>query len=546
MGLALLIKMAQSVHVRIIALVTATALLLPPLPLSAAARNAALPAGALVLAQFTNPADSLPALGEAETADLSANEERRLGDAIFQELIRAGVVFDDPEAQDYLTVQSGRLLGAAQAQGHLAASTMTPSAFRFFLVNDPSINAFALPGGSIGVHTGLIVQAASESELMSVMAHEIGHVTQRHIARMFGQARQSSAVMIAATILAALAAGQSGDLASGVLSLGQTMAVRDQLAFSRDAEREADRVGLSILMGAGFDGQGMTSLFERLAQSARFADQNSALTWLRTHPLTNERINDVSLRLGQLSSAQLRPRGPDSLEFGWIQVRLDVQARRTPERLRQGRGLLEQRLAAASSPAERSRLAYGLGWLELADRQFEAAAMWQSRAQAWAQEAGVFSVVEPMLIRLGQAQARAMGQPARAVALAREGLDRFPRSLTSRALARAAIEAALESGSAEDLQWAQGQARALTRTWPDDRLAWQQRSRLSARLGQRAAAHAAAAEAYALAGAWQAALEQFELARRAGDGDFVLLSQVDARMAKIRAELARRSLESVR
>lgn len=544
MGLPLFIEMAQSVHHRMIALALAGLMTLPSSPALAQGISAR-PMQPTLWASNAG-VDSLPAMGEASSEDLSAAEERRLGAEIFQEFMRAGVVFEDPEAQDYLAVQSSRLLLAAQSQGQLAGSAVEPQGFRFFLVDDAGINAFALPGGYIGVHTGLVVLVASESELMSVLAHEIGHVAQRHIARMFGQSRQSTALTIASLILAALAASQSGQAATGVLSLGQTLAVRDQMAFSRDAEREADRVGLNILLGAGFDGRGMTGLFERLDQTSRFVDQNVALGWLRTHPLTTERINDVSLRLGQLSTAQIRPKGPDSVEFGWIQIRLNAQARRTQDQLQQGRGLFSERLTQAKTDADRARLAYGLAWIELGDRQFDAAQARAAEAARYAEAAGQGSVAAPMLLGFSQSRARKMGRASEAVGFARQMLTDYPRALSSRAVIRQGMEAALESGQTDDLRWAQAQGRALTRQWPEDRIVWQLLSRLSDRLGQRAAAHAAAGEAYAIAGAWKAAMEQFEFARKAGDGDFVLLSQVDVRMAKIRAEIARLSLEKNR
>ncbi|MGA1178606.1 MAG: M48 family metalloprotease, partial [Burkholderiaceae bacterium] len=163
----------------------------------------------LGLAQMAVPVSGhaqsgLPALGEASVDELSLAAERRLGQAVFHELVRAGAVFDDPELQDYLQAQAWRLLRVAVSQGSLtdrlggSAAALSAQEFYFFPVRDNSINAFALPGGWVGVHTGLVTAAQTESELMSVLAHEIGHVTQRHIARMFGEQRQASAWMIAA------------------------------------------------------------------------------------------------------------------------------------------------------------------------------------------------------------------------------------------------------------------------------------------------------------------------------------------------------------
>src|SRR5690606_22019598 len=160
---------------------------------------------------------------------------------------------------------------------------------------DPVLNAFALPGGFIGVHSGLILAAQSESELASVMAHEIGHVAQRHIARMIGKQKQDALIPLASLLLGALAATASPDAGMAVIAGGQGLAVQRQLNFSRDAEREADRVGLDIMRDAGFETAGMINFFGRLQKASR-GYNDSAPAYLRTHPLTTERIADIEAR----------------------------------------------------------------------------------------------------------------------------------------------------------------------------------------------------------------------------------------------------------
>jgi predicted Zn-dependent protease len=182
----------------------------------------------------TSQVDRLPDLGAASADELSGAAERRLGESIMRELRSAGMVWDDAEFTDYLNRFAARLTATGPARSQQ---------FEFFVVRDRSINAFALPGGFIGIHTGLIAAAANESELATVMSHEIGHVTQRHISRMLSNQRQASLMALAGLVLAALAARSSSDAAIGAMALGDTLAMRSMLSFSRDAEREADRVG---------------------------------------------------------------------------------------------------------------------------------------------------------------------------------------------------------------------------------------------------------------------------------------------------------------
>ncbi len=505
------------------------------------------------------PAASLPALGEAAADALSGAAERRLGRAIFQELLRAGVVHDDPEAQDYLQAQAHRLLIAALARGELGPETgLLPEDFRFFLVKDPSINAFALPGGYIGVHSGLVVQAARESELMSVLAHEIGHVTQRHIARLFGQQRQSTGVMIAAAVLAAIAASNSPDAAMGIISLGQTVAVKDQLAFSRDAEREADRIGLGLLEESGFAPQAMADLFLKLSQAGRYYE-SAAPAWLRSHPLTLERIADVQARL------QARPVDPDratrpyseSIEFDWIRQRLEATAVQSIDGLVRLAGLLASRRKdpAFSTPAAQARIAYGQAWVALSQGDVHAAQLFieDSRAAAAIASAPFGKAVTQnegeTLVVLAQpfwavVQARALqrdGKSGEALEAIENALRARPQSVSTRALVRLAVLAELDL---DRPMAALSRARWLSTHWPHDPEAWQLQAQSAAAARRMTEAHAAQAERYWLQGGLAAALEQLSLARKAGSSsgggtDFMSLSQIDAKITQVRQEMLR-------
>jgi beta-barrel assembly-enhancing protease len=482
--------------------------------------------------------DNLPALGEASVDELSPAAEQRLGDQIFHEFLRAGVVHDDPETTDAITRQASRLLASASGLGH----TTIDRPFRFFLVKDPSINAFALPGGYIGIHTGLITSSEQESEVMGVLAHEIGHVTQRHIARMFGQQRKSSAVMIAAAVLAAMAASASPDAAMGLLSLGQTVAIREQLAFSRDAEREADRVGLQILAESGFNPSGMATMFERLGQAGRLYE-NNAPGYLRTHPLTTERIADMQGRLqtdrSLLTASRAAALQSNSTDFDWPRQKLIALADTRVDGLRTARKRFELQLAEEKNkrPEQQAALHFGIAWAAFAQRDFAAAQRHHDEALRLAQLSKVEEAIAPYLANLRLQQALAKGEPV-ARSLAASAVAQFS---AHRAVLRSAIELELISGgSAEQaVQW----ARLATQQWPSDPQAWALLARAEGAKGAKAAQHAALAEQFALAGAYSAAVEQLTLARSAGDADFITLSKIDARLTTMRAMLRAEQLE---
>lgn len=519
-----------------------------PFHISHARRLAAASMAALLLATHVTPSmaqqrrgaiDNLPALGEASVDELSPAAEQRLGDQIWQEFLRVGAVLDDPESTDIIARQASRLLNAASDLGHSESGR----AFRFFMVKDSSINAFALPGGYVGIHTGLITSSDRESEVMSVLAHEIGHVTQRHIARMFGQQRQSSAVMIAAAVLAAVAAKSSPDAAMGMLSLGQTVAIREQLAFSRDAEREADRVGLQILAQSGFDPNAMSTMFERLSLAGRLYD-NNAPSYLRTHPLTTERIADIQGRLqsdpDMRKSVKTALNSLAAVEYDWLRAKLMALEDTKVDGLRSARlrfetWLKDQKYAATNKQAA---LNFGIAWAALAQRDFAGAQDKIRLAESQARQAGIDKEVKPLLMNLRLRLAMDSQQFQDIEKLANEAMSAHTQS---RAIMRSAVEARLLLGMPND-SVAQV-ARGITLQWPWDPQSWALLGRVEAARGKRTAQHAAVAEQYAIAGAYAAAIEQLTLARAAGDADFVTLSKIDARLTVMRARLREEQLE---
>ena len=251
-------------------------------------------AQAQLLTQAPRVGNALPSLGDG--LELAAATERRLGDRIAMSIYRDPDYLDDPLLGDYLQAIWAPLMAAARDRGELGPELEDRFAWDLLLVRDRSVNAFALPGGYMGVHTGLIAVVSNADELAAVLAHELSHVTQRHISRLMTKQQQQTPWVIGAMILGALAASKSPDAANAAIVGGQALAAQGQLNFSRDMEREADRVGFGVMTQAGFEGQGVSGMFEKLQQAARLND-NGAYPYLRSHPLTTERIAEARARL---------------------------------------------------------------------------------------------------------------------------------------------------------------------------------------------------------------------------------------------------------
>jgi predicted Zn-dependent protease len=266
--------------------------------------------GGVSQAQLLSPparvGNALPSLGDG--LELAAATERRLGDRIAMSIYRDPDYLDDPLLGDYLKAIWAPLMAAARDRGELGPELEDRFAWDLLLVRDRSVNAFALPGGYMGVHTGLIAVVSSADELAAVLAHELSHVTQRHISRLMTKQQQQTPWVIGAMILGVLAASKSPDAANAAIVGGQALAAQGQLNFSRDMEREADRVGFGVMTQAGFEGLGVSGMFEKLQQAARLND-NGAYPYLRSHPLTTERIAEARARL-QMGEPALQSRPP--------------------------------------------------------------------------------------------------------------------------------------------------------------------------------------------------------------------------------------------
>ena len=449
-------------------------------------------------------AQGLPDLGDVSGGSLPPNVERRIGESIMRDIrFREPSYVDDPELADYLNTLGQRLL---------AASPGARQDFEFFAIRDSSVNAFALPGGFIGVHTGLLVASESESELASVLAHEIAHVTQRHIARLIGRQQQLNLPMMIAVAAAILAARSRPDLAVGAATAAQAGAVQSQLNYTRDFEREADRLGFATLAGAGFDVHAMATFFEKMQRYGRVNDDGSVPGYLRTHPITTERIADVQGRAAATPYRQV----PDSLEFHLLRAKLRAE-----------QGDARDAVTHFSTSVRDGRYAneaaarYGLvsALLRAKEPAAAQAAMAQLRA------AGAPS---PMIELLDARVKQAAGDHAAALALLRQAIAKFP---YRRPLVYAQVDALLSAGGNDE---ALAVIAEQLRLHPRDASLFELQAKTHAALGKRLLQHLALAEVYKLRGSLLAAIEQLQLARTAGDGNFYELSVIDARLRDLR------------
>lgn len=308
---------------------------------------------ALLLPASVTQASELPDLGDPSATILSAEEDKRLGQAFMRNMRQHAVIIDDPEINAYINSVGYRLLSSAE----------TDLPFHFFIVDAPSINAFAGPGGHIGLHSGLILAAHNEGELAAVMAHEISHVTQRHLARAFQKATDAQIHTIAA-VLAALLLGVPPDVTLATVVTATAGNIQQQLNFTRAHEREADRVGVDVLANSGYDPRYMPAFFGRLQEAYRYME-NGIPELLRTHPVTPNRIADSQNR------AERYPAIPDqdSGHFALIKAKLQSLQQQDNGRYRM-KDLKAQQETNSLSAAER----YEYARFQLAHNHLDSAA----------------------------------------------------------------------------------------------------------------------------------------------------------------------------
>ena len=485
------------------------------------ARSANLPSRTTLQSQ---PTLVLPDMGDPGGDALSPLDERKIGEQIMREIRRDRDFSNDWPIYDYLNSMERRLmqaakrlqLGGANAQGSAAYD------YEVFAVKDPSINAFALPGGFIGFHTGLLITAETDSEVASVMGHEIGHVLQRHLARSLERQGTNSIIALAGIVLGALAAASNPGAAAGLITGGQALAIQNQLSYSRDAEREADRIGFQILQASGYDVNGAPAFFQRLQKAYGIMD-SGVPGYLRTHPLTTDRIADMQDRARTVAQNRV----PSALEFYLIKARARVEQSGSTSGLFDLRNLFES-LSKQAAPEKQMEGFYGLALVAQRQGRFDQAEGFLQKARAVAQNVlAPGSPVQRQSLSFDYTAselALARGKPEEALQYAQNAAKMDPFSFSA---AVATVNAELRLGRVNE---AITLLRAKTKAQPNETIWWDLLARAydqDKKIGLR---HYALAEKFATEGAWPSAIEQLKIARSAASNDFYLGSVIDARL----------------
>ena len=449
---------------------------------------------------------NLPELGDVSQTVLSPLDETRIANQIMQQVYASDEVIQDPEITDYLQKLGNQLVTSGPDK---------TQKFNFFVVSDPSINAFAMPGGVIGVHTGLILSANNESELAGVLGHEIGHVTQHHLARMLASQKYDTFKNLAGIALALLVARSNPQLATGALTTSTAFGVQNQLDYTREHEREADRVGLQILSNAGFDVRAMPAFFTTLQRGNRFSE-GGAPSFLRTHPLTSERIADVANRVEQMPYKQV----PDSVDFQFVRAKLRASANFVDRNATQSttdlflQNIKERRFV--NEAAEH----YGLAVAYLNKHAFTQA---ESEINWLRKNAPAHAMIENLYAQFLVAK----NNPTLVEQQYSAALKKFPES---RALIYGDAEHFLAIKQFVPLLKLLNEKQYL---FPDDAYFYDLKARAYAMQNKQLLSHQAQGEAYYRKYDLKRAVEQMDLAVKSKDGDFYQQSIAEARLKEL-------------
>lgn len=451
---------------------------------------------------------NLPDLGDESLAVIPPAAERKLGEGFMREARRHLRIIDDPELQEYVQNLGQRLV--ANSEGSYKD-------FYFFVIDDLSINAFAVPGGFVGVHTGLILNSQSESELASVLAHETAHVTQRHIPRMIAEEKRTTlpamAALLASILLASAAGGQVGE--AGIALTTAAMAQKG-LNFTRSFEEEADRIGMQILARTGFDPRAMPTFFEKL-QSANRYNESSLPEYLRTHPVTSNRIADSRNRAEQYPNKPVA----DSREFQHARAKIRAIAPGNASEIVAGfRDNIENR---RYQDADAEHYGYALALLRAKDLDGARTEMTKLVARH----------PQRPYYRMAQAEIEMVaGNFSKALTLYADTHRRMPNSIP---VARQYAGALLRTGNATK---AYEVVKPVVRQRPNDAALQKMLATAAGGSGRPVEAHQAQAEYQYLVGNLPAAIEQLRLASKFAGDNFYVQSSIEARSRAIREEFA--------
>lgn len=461
---------------------------------------------ALCLATGPVMGQTLPDLGDSAEASLPEAQERSIGKRVMLEIRADRSFVEDAELTDYV---------AALGQRLLLSSNSSRGDIEFFLLQDDAINAFALVGGFIGIHTGLVLAAQTESELAGVVGHEIAHILQRHQARMLAGQKNAALGSLVALALAILAAkgGSSSQAPEAAIAAASGLQIQSMLDYSRDFERESDRLGFMMVEKAGFDPRGMASFFERLQRANRHNDGRTP-GYLRTHPLTTERIADMQNRVALMPLRTV----PDSVDFQFAQAKLRAHQGSPTDAVEHFRNLI------AEKTIRRSRAdLYGLALAQKRQRDFAGALATIDEARLGGPNAWIENLAGEVHME--------RGKPAQA----RETYEKALAAMSgNRALFQGHVASLLETGATDK---ALSEIEARLRRTPEEAKLYDLQAKAHATAGRQLSQHRALAEAHYRRGRIAAAVDQLDLALKQKDGNFYERSSAEARSRELKAEL---------
>lgn len=445
-------------------------------------------------------ADDLPLLGDSSSAIVSPQQEYQLGRA-WLALLRSEVgQLSDPQLKDFVETSVYRLAETSQLEDRR---------LEFILIDSKELNAFAAPGGIIGVNGGLFLNAQTEGEYAGVLAHELAHLSQRHFARgMEEQSHMQVPVMAALLAGIVMAAAGAGDAGVATIFGSQAAAIQSQLAFSRQREQEADRIGIINLQKAGYDPRNMPNMFERLMRQYRFDAKPPE--FLLTHPITEARIADTRNRAEQFPQGGIE----DSLRYQLMRARVQLIYEETP-------GMAAKRFRALLDENPKSDAArYGLAIAQVKGGQLNEARENLKPLLAKAPNEITYNLAE---VDLDITNSRLPDAQARVDQMLRLYPDSYP-------LNQVRIELLLKQNRNTE---AEKGLEALLKTRPNDPDVWNMVADTRGLNGNIIGLHQARAEYFALTGDFRQAQQQLDFAKRRANDNFQLASRIDARQKEL-------------
>ncbi len=451
----------------------------------------------------------LPSFGDPSGRVISPTQERRLGQAFMRSVRKSMKIVSDPLLISYIESLGRRLV---------SNSGDANQPFSFFLVDNQEVNAFAGPAGNIGIFTGLILTTESESELASVIAHEIAHVTQKHLARTFGAAESmgisSAAILLAAIVLGAASNANVGAAAAAGVQAGLA---QQQINFTRENEKEADRVGIRILADSDFDPRAMPAFFTRLGKVNMVYDKQKLPEFLRTHPISKNRMADT---LGRAEAYPYK-QYPESTDYHLVRTILREQKFKNPK---QAVNFFKKTLAEGryrNAQAQR----YGLARALISARKYKEAMKQINLLLKKDSNKPHYLITKAVIYRN-------TANPKQALKVLQRGLKRNPGNFP---LTLHYADILLQSGQAAK---AERILEKLIKIRPHDAGLKKLAAMAAGKAGHISQGHYFMAEYYYLSGDLESAQRQLEISLNGSRNDFYLSAKMAARLKDIKQEIA--------